>query len=76
MDLTAVGKWLLIVGLGVAGLGLVVWLAGKSGLPAGRLPGDLHVRGERWSFHFPLVTCILLSIALTIVVNLVGRFFR
>jgi hypothetical protein len=76
MDLTTVGKWLLVIGLGLAGLGLAVWLAGKAGLPIGRLPGDLHVRGEKGSFYFPIVTCIVVSLVLTLVINLVFRLFR
>ena len=69
-------KWLIIVGLGIAALGVVVWLFGKTGLPLGRLPGDIHVQREGSSFHFPVVTCILVSVVLTVVVNLLLRFFR
>jgi len=39
----------------------------------GRLPGDINYRGENWSFHFPIVTSLLLSLVLTILLNL---FFR
>jgi Zn-dependent protease with chaperone function len=76
MDLTSVGKWLFAVGILVAGLGLGLWLAGRLGLPLGRLPGDLRFRGEGWSFSLPIVTCILVSIVLTILVNLFLRFWR
>jgi hypothetical protein len=76
MDLTSVGKWLFAVGILVAGLGIGLWLAGRLGLPLGRLPGDLRFGGEGWSFSFPIVTCILVSVVLTILVNVFLRFWR
>jgi len=62
------GKVLLLLGLGIAGLGLLMML----GLPLGRLPGDFYVRRDGFSFYFPLTTSILLSIILTLVFS----FFR
>ena len=62
------GKTLVFVGLGIAGLGLLMML----GLPLGRLPGDIYVRRPNFSFYFPLTTSILLSIILT----LIFAFFR
>jgi hypothetical protein len=62
------GKTLVLIGLGIAGLGLLVVL----GLPLGRLPGDFYVRRGSFSFYFPLATSILLSILLTLVL----AFFR
>lgn len=54
-------------------VGALLWLAARFNLPLGRLPGDINVQGRGWSFGFPLVTCIILSILLTLVLNL---FFR
>ena len=62
------GKTLVLVGLGVAALGLLVMM----GVPFGRLPGDFQVRRGNFSFYFPLTTSILLSILLT----LIFAFFR
>jgi len=62
------GKTLVLVGLGVAALGLLVML----GVPFGRLPGDFYVRRGGVSFYFPLATSIVLSIVLTLVL----AFFR
>jgi hypothetical protein len=76
MDPGTWGKWLVGVGLGMAVLGLLVWLTAHLGLPLGRLPGDLRLGGENWSVHIPIVTCILLSIVLSIVLNLLLRLFR
>jgi hypothetical protein len=63
-----VGKTLVLIGLGIAALGLFVML----GLPLGRLPGDFQMRRGNFSFYFPLTTSILLSILLT----LLFAFFR
>ena len=62
------GKVLVLVGLGIAGLGLLMMV----GLPFGRLPGDFYVRRGNFSFYFPLATSIILSILLTLVL----AFFR
>jgi Protein of unknown function (DUF2905) len=63
-----VGKLLVFLGLAIAGLGLLMML----GLPIGRLPGDIYVKRDGFSFYFPLTTSIVLSILLT----LVFAFFR
>lgn len=66
------GKTLLIVGLIIAALGAALIIFPK--IPwLGRLPGDIHLRGKNWSFHFPLVTSIVVSIVLTIILNLISR---
>lgn len=76
MDLSGLGKIMVIAGglLALAGAGL--WLAGKAGLPLGSLPGDLKLQRENVSVYFPIVTCIVVSVGLTLVLNLLGRFFR
>jgi len=62
------GKVLVYVGLGIAGLGLLMML----GLPIGRLPGDIYIKRDGFSFYFPLTTSIVLSVVLT----LLFAFFR
>jgi membrane protein implicated in regulation of membrane protease activity len=63
------GKLLVLIGLGIAGVGLLVML----GVPFGRLPGDIVVRRGSFSFYFPLVTSIILSILLTLILALFRR---
>ena len=59
------GKYLLILGLVIAAAGALLWSgAGKSWL--GRLPGDIHYTRGNFSFYFPIVTCLLLSVLLTL----------
>lgn len=68
----------IIIALGlllVLGGGLML-LLGKFGIHLGQLPGDLHVEGRRSSFHVPIMTCILASIALTLLLNLVLRLWK
>ena len=66
------GRTLVVLGLIVAALGVVMMV-----LPAepwiGRLPGDIHIERERFSLHVPLVTCLVVSVVLTPLLNL---FFR
>jgi hypothetical protein len=73
---TDLGK--LLVGLGalVMVAGLVFMLLGRTNLPLGRLPGDILYRGKHTTFYFPLATSILLSVLLSLVLYLVGRFRR
>ena len=63
------GKALVLIGLGIAGLGVLIML----GLPFGRMPGDIFVRRGNFSFYFPLTTSILLSILLTLLFALFRR---
>ena len=63
------GKVLVLVGLGIAGMGLLLML----GVPFGRLPGDIVVRRGNVSFYFPLATSIILSILLTLIFALFRR---
>jgi hypothetical protein len=68
----SVGKLSVVTGVCLVALG-ALWLLGeKAGL--GRLPGDLVVRGDRFTFYFPLMTCILLSVLLSLALWLVGRW--
>ena len=60
------GKMLLIFGAVIALVGLMLWTGfGKSWL--GRLPGDLNYSKGNFSFHFPMVTCLLVSLLLTFI---------
>lgn len=58
--------------------GAVLLLLDKLKIPLGRLPGDIYIaaRDGRGSFYFPVTTSIVLSIALTLLLNLIGKFFK
>ena len=70
------GKALVGIGLLLAAIGALVLIAGRFGLPLGRLPGDFAYRGKNVSFYFPLATCILISAALSVLFYLLSRFRR
>ena len=70
------GRWLLISGLILAAVGAMLLLGGRLPLRLGHLPGDIAMEGRRGSFYFPIVTCLLLSVALTFVFWLVAWFRR
>lgn len=66
------GKTLILLGAVLMVLGVVFVLAPK--IPfLGKLPGDIHLKGKNWSFSFPVVTCIVISIVLTLLLNLFSR---
>ena len=71
-----VGKLLMLVGGLVVLAGLIVVLLGKTGLPLGRLPGDIVYRGKNTVFYFPLATSILISVVLSLILYLISRFGR
>ena len=67
------GKLLVVVGVVIALVGVLMWTGiGRGWL--GRLPGDINYSRDNFSFHFPLVTCLLFSIILTVVMWLLRKF--
>jgi uncharacterized membrane protein YidH (DUF202 family) len=71
--MSALGKFLVILGLLLAAAGALLWSGvGRSWL--GRLPGDLHYTKGNVSFYFPVMTCALLSLILTVLLWLLRKF--
>jgi hypothetical protein len=68
----SIGKILILLGVLLIVMGAIFLVLNKAGL-LGRLPGDIHIRRENLDFHFPLATCIVASIILSL---LLGAFFR
>jgi hypothetical protein len=62
-------KLLVVIGLTIAAAGVAMWL----GLPLGRLPGDIVVRRGAVTFAFPLTTCVLVSVVITLLLALFRR---
>ena len=71
-----IGRLLMIGGVILFVLGGLVFLAAKFGIPFGRLPGDIRIEGKNTTFYFPLGSSILISILLTIIINLIGKFLK
>ena len=70
------GKVLVFLGVILAVAGMAMVLLGRTGLPLGRLPGDILYRGKNTVFYFPLATALLLSVVLSFVLYVIGRFRR
>ncbi|MGH7815436.1 MAG: DUF2905 domain-containing protein [Candidatus Binataceae bacterium] len=67
------GKILAAIGAAIMVLGLAIW--GLSSVPfIGRLPGDFEIRGDNYTFYFPLTTCIAIGIVASIVFALIRRW--
>ena len=64
------------VGLLIAAAGVVLLLAARAGLPLGRLPGDIAIRGRHGSFYAPIATCLLISVVLSLLMWLLNHFRR
>ena len=75
-DMSGIGRWLVIFGLGIVLVGGLLWAAGRLGLPLGRLPGDIAIERGNVSVFFPCATSIILSLVLTVVLNVVLRWFN
>lgn len=74
--LREIGRLLLIVGVVLVAAGLLLSFGARLPFRLGRLPGDIVYQGRHGSFYFPIVTCIVLSIALTLILWIVNLFRR
>ena len=72
-DLQPLGRALIFLGVILTGFGLILLLAPR--IPwIGRLPGDIVIHRERFSFYFPVASCLVASLLLSLLLWLVGRF--
>jgi Protein of unknown function (DUF2905) len=71
-----VGEALLGLGLLLALIGAVLMVSSRLGIPLGRLPGDFAYKGKHVSVYFPLGTCIILSVGLSVALYLLSRMHR
>ena len=75
-NMESLARTLMIGGVVLFLIGGGIFLAAKFGIPLGRLPGDIRIEGENGSFYFPLTSSILVSVILTIVLNLISSFLK
>jgi Protein of unknown function (DUF2905) len=68
------GRVLIVTGAVAIIAGLAFILLGRANIPLGRLPGDIVYRGKNSTFYFPLATSILVSVVLSVLMYLIGRF--
>ncbi|HEX8332789.1 MAG TPA: DUF2905 domain-containing protein [Segetibacter sp.] len=67
------GKYLIIIGISIIIIGLLIYFFHNKMNWIGRLPGDIRVERENLRFYFPLATMLLLSLLLTIIINIIRR---
>ena len=70
------GRIFVMLGIALIVIGGVILLLGRTGLPIGRLPGDILYRGKHTTLYFPLATSLLMSVVLSLVLFLIGRMKR
>jgi hypothetical protein len=74
-NLEVLARWLVIGGIGIVILGGILWLVSRiPGLNG--LPGTIKIEGSGFSCVFPLLACIVISIVLTVLLNLAARLFK
>jgi hypothetical protein len=70
--MASLGKIIVMAGVLLVVLGLIL-MVGENIPFIGKLPGDIHVQKKNFSFHFPITTCIILSLLLTLIFSLLRR---
>lgn len=71
MQIDVLGKVLIGIGIVTVIIGLTLFFGSKIGL--GRLPGDIFIKKGSFTFYFPIITCIIISIILTIIANILFK---
>lgn len=74
MDFQTLGKYLVVAAAVLALIGVLMWIGGRLGL--GNLPGDIRVQREGFSCFVPIASSIVISLLLTLILNLLLRWFR
>ncbi|WP_413374523.1 DUF2905 domain-containing protein [Alkalihalobacillus sp. 1P02AB] len=66
-------KIIITIGVILITIGMLWQLIGRF-IPIGKLPGDIFIKGENTTFYFPVVTCLIISVILSLIFMLIGRF--
>ena len=72
----SIARYLMLGGIILFLIGGGIYLASKFGIPLGRLPGDIRIEGENGSFYFPITSSIVVSVLLTVILNIISRFLQ
>jgi hypothetical protein len=68
-----IGRMLLVLGALMCVVGAFFFFGGKLPFRLGRLPGDIYYQGKNSSFYFPVVTCLVISVVLTVIFWMIGH---
>ncbi len=69
------GKWLIIAGILIVVIGVIIYFFHDKFNWLGKLPGDIRIKKENFRFYFPFATMIIISVVLTILINIFKKFF-
>ncbi len=69
------GKWIIVGGIILIAIGIMIYFFNDKLRWFGKLPGDIRVEHENFRFYLPLATMIIISVVLTIIINLLKKFF-
>jgi len=69
------GKWIIIIGVFIIIAGVIIYFFHDNLHWIGRLPGDIRVEKENFRFYFPITTMVIFSLLLTLIIQLIRRFF-
>ncbi len=76
LDIANLGRLLVFLGLGLAAVGALLWGLSRTSLPIGQLPGDIRFEFSNVSCFVPLATMLVVSLLLTLVLNVIIRFLN
>jgi uncharacterized membrane protein len=69
------GKWIIAIGIFIVAVGVIVYFFHNRLHWIGRLPGDIRIEKENFKFYFPVATMIIFSLILTLIIQVIKRFF-
>ncbi len=75
-DIPGFARWIIIAGFVLIIIGVLISVASKVGIPLGKLPGDILIQGEGASCFVPIASMIVLSLLLTLILNILIRIFN
>ena len=75
-DIPSFARWIIIAGIVLIIVGVLIAVASRVGIPLGRLPGDIFVQSKSASCIMPIASMLVLSLLLTIILNILIRFFN
>jgi hypothetical protein len=76
LKMETIGRILMIAGAIALIAGGLIYLAGRLNLPLGQLPGDIRIERENFRLYIPLASALLISLLLTVILNLIGRLWK
>jgi len=68
------GKWIIIIGVCIVIAGILIYFFADKLQWFGRLPGDIRIEKENFKFYFPVTTMLVISLLITLIVNIIRRF--